>query len=55
MAQEQRTSSGALRRDLDRAGKLGELRQQLLREKAIRNLLGEGSEPDNPTGDPDSG
>jgi trigger factor len=55
MAQEQRTSSGALRRDLDRAGKLGELRQQLLREKAIRNLLGEGSEPDNPTGDADSG
>jgi trigger factor len=55
MAREQRTSSGALRRDLDRAGKLGALREQLLREKTIRSLLGESSEPDRSESDPGSG
>jgi trigger factor len=44
MARAQRTSSGALRRDLDRAGRLSELKEQLRREKTVRHLLGE--EPD---------
>ena len=41
MARAQRTSSGALRRDLDKAGRLGELKDQLRREKTVRRLLGE--------------
>ena len=44
MARAQRTSSGALRRDLDRAGRLNELKEQLRREKAVRRLLGEEAE-----------
>ena len=47
MARAQRTSSGALRRDLDKAGRLGELKDQLRREKTVRRLLGEEiDEPD---------
>ncbi|MDH3253629.1 MAG: trigger factor [Acidobacteriota bacterium] len=44
MARAQNTPSGALRRDLDRAGRLAELRDQLRREKALRGLLGEDGE-----------
>lgn len=41
MAKAQRTSSGALRRNLDQAGRLGELKDQLRREKTLDMLLGE--------------
>jgi trigger factor len=41
MAAAQRTTSGALRRDLDQSGRLGELREQLKREKTLRLLLGD--------------
>jgi trigger factor len=46
MARSQKTSSVSLRRTLDRAGRLGELRQQLKREKTLNMLLGESSDPD---------
>ena len=41
----QRRSTVAVRQELDRAGRLGELRHQLKREKAIRSLLGEDISP----------
>ena len=55
MARMQKTSSGALRRDLDRAGKLEALRAQLRREKALRQLVGigdgDGEEPQSAAAD----
>jgi trigger factor len=51
MARSQRTSSGALRRDLDKAGRLGELKDQLRREKTVRSLLGEEIEPADESAD----
>jgi len=41
MARSRGHSSGALRQQLDREGRLGELREQLLRDKTMRTLLGE--------------
>ena len=55
MARTQRTSSGALRRDLDRAGRLSELKEQLRREKTVRRLLGEESDPVEEPGENESG
>lgn len=45
IARSQGRSSGLLRQELDRTGRLGELRGQLLRDKTMRSLLGE-SEPE---------
>lgn len=41
IAREQKLSTGQVRRALDRDGRLGRLRAQLLRGKTIRHLLGE--------------
>jgi trigger factor len=54
MARAQRTSSGALRRDLDRAGRLNELKEQLRREKTVRRLLGEETESTEESASADS-
>ncbi len=41
IARAERRSSGAVRQALDRAGRLGPLKRQLVREKTIKALLGE--------------
>ncbi len=41
LAKGQKRSSGLLRQELDRTGRLGELREQLLRDKTMKRLLGE--------------
>ncbi len=41
LARAQKTSTTAIRRELDRTGRLASLREQMLREKALRYLLGE--------------
>ena len=41
IARAQRTSTTAIRRELDRSGRLAGLREQMRREKALKHLLGE--------------
>lgn len=48
IARSQGRSSGLLRRELDRDGRIGELRAQLLRDKTLRRLLGETEAPAEP-------
>ena len=45
IASAQRRSTVAVRQELDRHGRLGELRDQMKRERALRSLLGEDSDP----------
>ncbi|MFQ5527723.1 MAG: trigger factor [Thermoanaerobaculia bacterium] len=50
LARSQGRSSGLLRQELDRAGRLADLREQLLRDKTMKTLLGEADpEPDGET------
>jgi trigger factor len=51
IASVQRKETGAVRQELDRAGRLGELRSQMRREKALRSLLGEDEDTSTPTED----
>ena len=44
IARAQRSSTSAIRQELDRTGRLTGLRQQMLREKALKALLGEESQ-----------
>lgn len=44
IARAQRRSTVSVRQELDRHGRLGELREQMRREKALKSLLGEDSE-----------
>ncbi len=51
LASAQRRSTLAVRQELDRAGRLGELRNQMQREKALRSLLGEDEDTSSRTED----
>lgn len=44
IARSEKKSAGAIRQALDRSGRLGRLRGDLLREKALKHLLGEETE-----------
>lgn len=50
LAKSQGGSSGALRQQLDRSGRLGELREQLIRDKTMKTLLGDEEAEDTEDG-----